>query len=49
MAFFQNFRRNHLEKIISKIPKIFLDKKQSVRYNNEADFGGSEIPWIMAA
>ena len=46
---FPDFQKNHLEKIISKKLKIFLDKREMVSYNNEADFGGSEIPWIMAA
>ena len=46
---FPEFQKNHLEKIISKKLKIFLDKREMVSYNNEADFGGSEIPWTMAA
>ena len=46
---FPEFQKNHLENIISEILKIFLDKIRLVSYNDKADFGGSEIPWTMAA
>jgi len=42
-------QKEMLPKNSRKNPKNSLDKPQFLGYNNEADFGGSEVTWTMAA